>query len=187
MQDFDIKDPALAHQGAQRIERAWQELPVLGVPMHISATGDKHVIDAPHLAVAKDGCVLANSGYFDVEINIPALEALAVARRRPRPSVDEYTLADGRRLRLLAEGRLVNLASAEGHPSAVMDMGFADQLLCAVHLAAQPTRLAPQVHDVPSEIDHKVARLKLAAMGVQIDTLSEEQQRHLSSSQEGTS
>ncbi|NNG12457.1 MAG: adenosylhomocysteinase, partial [Halobacteria archaeon] len=99
----------------------------------ITATGDKHVIDRAHLEVMKDGCVLANSGHFNVEINIPALEALSVNSHRPRPSVDEYTLADGRTLRLLAEGRLVNLAAAEGHPSAVMDMSFANQVLCAVH------------------------------------------------------
>lgn len=152
----------------------------------VTATGDKHVVDHDHMVAMKDGCVLANSGHFNVEINIPALEALAVEKARPRPSVDEYRLADGRRLRLLAEGRLVNLAAAEGHPSAVMDMSFANQLLCAVHIAGRSTRLEPGVHDVPAEIDHEVARLKLAAMGMRIDSLTQAQQRYLASWQEGT-
>ncbi len=152
----------------------------------ITATGDKHVIDRAHLEVMKDGCVLANSGHFNVEINIPALEELSVNSRRPRPSVDEYTLADGRTLRLLAEGRLVNLAAAEGHPSAVMDMSFANQVLCAVYLAAANGRLEHRVHSVPAEIDQEVARLKLAAMGLHIDKLTPEQARYLSSWEEGT-
>ncbi len=152
----------------------------------VTATGDKHVVDQPHLEAAKDGCVLANSGHFNVEINIPALEAMAVTRTRPRPSVDEYTLRDGRRLRLLAEGRLVNLAAAEGHPSAVMDMSFANQLLCALYLAGREQRLEPRVHEVPLEIDREVARLKLAALCVAIDTLTDEQRRYLSSWEEGT-
>ncbi|HPE78934.1 MAG TPA: adenosylhomocysteinase [Gammaproteobacteria bacterium] len=152
----------------------------------VTATGDKHVVDAAHLQVAKDGCVLANSGHFNVEINIPALESMAVARHRPRPPVDEYTLADGRRLRLLAEGRLVNLAAAEGHPSAVMDMSFANQLLCAVHLAGRKQPLDAAVHAVPAEIDREVARLKLDAMDIRIDTLSAEQRHYLTSWQEGT-
>jgi adenosylhomocysteinase len=152
----------------------------------VTATGDKHVVDAEHLAVMKDGCVLANSGHFNVEINIPALEALASARHRPRGSVDEYTLSDGRRLRLLAEGRLVNLAAAEGHPSAVMDMSFANQVLCAVYLAGRPQRLENRVHEVPAEIDKEVARLKLTAMDIGIDTLTAEQSHYLASWQEGT-
>ena len=152
----------------------------------ITATGNKHVIDQAHLEVMKDGCVLANSGHFNVEINIPVLEAMSVSKHRPRPSVDEYTLNDGRKLRLLAEGRLVNLAAAEGHPSAVMDMSFANQVLCAVHLVSQPQKLDNQVHNVPAAIDQEVARLKLAAMNMQIDTLTEEQQQYLSSWQEGT-
>ena len=152
----------------------------------VTATGDKHVVDENHMQVMKDGCVLANSGHFNVEINIPALEALAVARHRPRPSVDEYKLADGRRLRLLAEGRLVNLAAAEGHPSAVMDMSFANQVLTAVYLATGERRLENTVHNVPAEIDREVAALKLAAMNIAIDTLTDEQQRYLTSWQEGT-
>ncbi len=152
----------------------------------ITATGDKHVVDQAHMEVMKDGCILANSGHFNVEINIPALEAMSINKQRPRPSVDEYTLADGRRLCLLAEGRLVNLAAAEGHPSAVMDMSFGNQLLCAVHLASQPQTLSHSVHNVPVDIDQEVARLKLAAMNIDIDTLTPLQQQYLSSWQEGT-
>jgi adenosylhomocysteinase len=152
----------------------------------VTATGDKHVIGRAHLEVMKDGCVLANSGHFNVEIDIPALEALAVDKRRPRASVEEYRLADGRRLCLLAEGRLVNLAAAEGHPSAVMDMSFANQVLCAVYLAGLERPLEPRVHEVPAELDREVAAMKLAAMGMAIDTLTTEQQRYLSSWREGT-
>jgi len=152
----------------------------------VTATGDKHVIDRQHFEVMKDGCVLANSGHFNVEINIPALQALSIDSRRPRASVEEYQLQDGRRLCLLAEGRLVNLAAAEGHPSAVMDMSFANQVLSAVYLATQQHKLACQVHMVPAELDQQVAALKLAAMDIHIDELSEEQQVYLSSWQEGT-
>jgi adenosylhomocysteinase len=152
----------------------------------VTATGDKHVVDRVHLEAMKDGCVLANSGHFNVEINIPALESMATHRQRPRASVDEYTLTDGRRIRLLAEGRLVNLAAAEGHPSAVMDMSFANQVLSAIYLAGSQRKLENKVHRVPTEIDEQVASLKLAAMGIQIDQLTEEQQHYLSSWQEGT-
>lgn len=152
----------------------------------VTATGDKHVVDKAHMEVMKDGCVLANSGHFNVEINIPALQAMAVSQHRPRPSVDEYRLTDGRRLCLLAEGRLVNLAAAEGHPSTVMDMSFANQVLCAVYLARQEYKLDNIVHDVPAEIDQEVARLKLTAMNIEIDELTEEQLKYLSSWQEGT-
>lgn len=152
----------------------------------VTATGDKHVVDRAHLEVMKDGCVLANSGHFNVEINIPALQAMAVEKQRPRASVEEYRLADGRRLRLLAEGRLVNLAAAEGHPSAVMDMSFANQVLCAVYLASRERKLDKRVCDVPADIDQEVARLKLAAMKISIDGLTAEQQDYLSSWEEGT-
>jgi adenosylhomocysteinase len=152
----------------------------------VTATGDKHVVDKVHMDAMKDGCVMANSGHFNVEINIPALEAMSREKHRPRTSVDEYLLHDGRRLRLLAEGRLVNLAAAEGHPSAVMDMSFANQVLCAIHMVNQRGKLTNAVHQVPSEIDQQVARLKLAAMHIHIDQLTEEQQRYLSSWQEGT-
>ncbi len=152
----------------------------------VTATGDKHVVDARHLAVARDGCVLANAGHFNVEINIPALEALAEGKTRPRPNVEEYQLRDGRRLRLLAEGRLVNLAAAEGHPSAVMDMSFANQVLAVRQLAEQGRELPPAVHAMPPELDAEVARRKLAAMDVHIDELTPEQRRYLASWQEGT-
>lgn len=152
----------------------------------VTATGDRHVVDAEHLAVMKDGCVLANAGHFNVEINIPALQAMSVDRQHPRTSVDEYYLDDGRRLRLLAEGRLVNLSAAEGHPSAVMDMSFANQVLSVLHLTRHAGGLDNSVHPVPTELDQEVARLKLAALGRSIDHLTKEQQRYLSSWQEGT-
>ena len=152
----------------------------------ITATGDKHVVDRAHMEVMKDGCVMANSGHFDVEVNIPALEALAVAKHRPRPYVDEYRLADGRTLRLLAEGRLVNLAAAEGHPATVMDMSFANQALCVEHLAQHSGKLGHEVHTVPADIDREVARLKLQAMALHIDLLTAEQETYLNSWQEGT-
>ena len=152
----------------------------------VTASGNKHVVGAAHLALAKDGCVLANSGHFNVEIDIPALEAMAASRRRVRQNVEEYCLADGRRLRLLAEGRLVNLAAAEGHPSSVMDMSFANQALCAAYLVQQRGRLANAVHDVPAAIDGEIARLKLASMNVAIDGLTAEQAAYLASWKEGT-
>jgi adenosylhomocysteinase len=152
----------------------------------VTATGDKNVIDAAHFAVMKDGCVIANAGHFDVEIDLPALRQLAVSRGAPRPSVEEFTLPDGRRIRLLAEGRLVNLAAAEGHPAAVMDMSFADQALCVAYIRENHARLANAVHPVPAEIDAHVARLKLAAMGAEIDELTGEQEAYLASWREGT-
>ena len=152
----------------------------------ISVTGDKHVIDTEHMQVMKDGCVLANAGHFNVEINIPALQTLSVSQSRPREYVDEYTLKDGRTLCLLAEGRLVNLAAAEGHPSAVMDMSFANQVLAAIYLVNNKGKLDNVVHSVAAEIDHEIARLKLAAMNIHIDQLTDEQQRYLASWQEGT-
>ncbi len=152
----------------------------------VTATGDKHVIDRPHLEVMKDGAILANSGHFNVEINIPALESMAVRKRRVRPFLDEYTLRDGRRLYLIGEGRLVNLAAAEGHPSAVMDMSFANQALSVLYIKEHHRELAPQVYSVPEEIDKRIASLKLHSMGIEIDTLTEEQRRYLESWEEGT-
>jgi len=152
----------------------------------LTVTGDKHVIDKVHMEVMKDGCVLANAGHFNVEINIPALEAMSIKKNRPRVSVDEYTLKDGRVIRLLAEGRLVNLAAAEGHPSAVMDMSFANQVLCAIHMLKHHGKLDNTVHNVPAEIDQGIAKLKLEAMGINIDQLTGAQQKYLSSWQEGT-
>ena len=130
--------------------------------------------------------MLANAGHFNVEINIPALESLSTGKTRPREFVDEYVMKDGRKLRLLAEGRLVNLAAAEGHPSAVMDMSFANQVLSAIYMLEQQGRLTNEVHTVPARIDQEIAQLKLAAMNISIDQLTTEQQHYLSSWQEGT-
>ena len=152
----------------------------------VTVTGDKHVIDRAHFEVMKDGCVIANAGHFNVEINIPALEAMAVSKTSPRPGVEEYVLTDGRRIRLLAEGRLVNLAAAEGHPAAVMDMSFANQALSVAWLAAHAGELSAAVHSVPRQIDQEVARLKLAALGMTIDRLTDEQSAYLNSWEEGT-
>jgi adenosylhomocysteinase len=152
----------------------------------VTATGDKHVIDETHFEVMKDGCVLANSGHFNVEINIPELEALAEHKRQVRPYVEEYRLAGGRRLYLLAEGRLVNLSAAEGHPAAVMDMSFANQAFAARYLVSERGKLASKVHTVPATIDQDIARLKLEAMDIHIDSLTGEQTEYLSSWREGT-
>jgi len=152
----------------------------------ITTTGDKNVIDKAHLQVMKDGAILANSGHFNVEINIPALEGLAQSKQRIRLFVDEYTLKDRRRLYLLGEGRLVNLAAAEGHPASVMDMSFANQALCLEYIVKNKGKLKPKVYPVPEEIDKQVARLKLNSMGISIDTLTPAQKQYLSSWQEGT-
>ncbi len=152
----------------------------------ITATGDINAIDKGHLSQMKDGAILANSGHFNVEINIPALEKLAKAKRQIRPFVDEYTLADGRRLYLLGEGRLINLTAAEGHPASVMDMSFANQALCLEHLIKNKGNLQPKVYPVPEEIDNEVGRLKLKAMNINIDSLTQEQKKYLESWEEGT-
>ena len=152
----------------------------------VTATGDIHVIDRQHFEVMKDGAILANTGHFNVEINVAALEAMAQSKRRVRDFVDEYTMPDGRRLYLLAEGRLVNLAAAEGHPASVMDMSFANQALSVEYLVKHGRELQPQVYRVPQHIDEQVARLKLASMGVEIDHLTPEQERYLHSWEMGT-
>jgi adenosylhomocysteinase len=152
----------------------------------ITVTGDKNVINKAHLNLMKDGAILANSGHFNMEINIPALESLAQSKRRIRPLVDEYTLSDGRRLYLLAEGRLVNLAAAEGHPASVMDMSFANQALCLEYMVKNRGKLEIKVHPVPEEIDKQVARLKLQSMGINIDSLTPEQNKYMTSWEEGT-
>jgi adenosylhomocysteinase len=153
----------------------------------ITSTGDINVIDERHFKVMKDGAIVANSGHFNVEINIPKLEEMAQEPpRRVRPFVDEYTLLDGRHIYLLAEGRLVNLAAAEGHPSAVMDMSFANQALCAEFMLNHADELEPTVYDVPQEIDQQIAHLKLQAMGVEIDVLTPEQEAYLASWEAGT-
>jgi adenosylhomocysteinase len=151
-----------------------------------TATGDIKVIDGEDFEVMKDGAIVANSGHFNVEIDIPALEALAVEKRQPRPFIDQYILKDGRRINLLGEGRLINLASAEGHPSAVMDMSFANQALASEFLLQNEGKLPAGVHALPKEVDREIAALKLKAMGVAIDELTAEQAKYLSSWEEGT-
>jgi len=151
-----------------------------------TATGDKNVIARAAIERLKDGAILANTGHFNVEIEIPALRELAVATREARREVEEFEFADGRRAYLIGEGRLVNLAAAEGHPAAVMDMSFANQALSAEYVVANADELEPRVYVVPEEIDREIARLKLESMGVEIDSLTEEQARYLSSWDEGT-
>ncbi|MGN9836872.1 adenosylhomocysteinase [Nonomuraea sp. H19] len=150
--------------------------------LFITVTGNRDVIRAEHLSVMKDGAILANAGHFDVEIDVRALDELAhEVHRGVRPNTDEYVMPDGRRLLLLAEGRLVNLTAAEGHPAAVMDMSFSAQALAVAWLAGERANLAPGVYDVPEAIDHEVARLKLNATGIAIDTLTAEQEDYLHS------
>lgn len=151
----------------------------------VTATGDTSVIRKEHMQKMKDGTILANSGHFNVEINMKDLEELAKSRRTIRPNLEEYTLKDGRRLYLLADGRLVNLASAEGHPSEVMDMSFANQALCTENLA-KTKKKPPKVYPVPKEIDETVAKLKLKAMKVDIDELTDEQKKYLGTWEAGT-
>ena len=152
----------------------------------VSATGDIHVIDKPHFEVMKDGAILGNSGHFNVEINIPALEEMSVKKRKIRRFLDEYTLADGRRIYLAGEGRLINLAAAEGHPASVMDMSFANQALGAEYIKENAKKLEKKVYGVPEHIDKEIARLKLESMGIEIDHLTEEQEKYLRSWQVGT-
>jgi adenosylhomocysteinase len=152
----------------------------------ITVTGDINVIDAPAFASIKSGAIICNSGHFNSEINIPWLEAQAVEKTELKPLVVEYTLADGRTVILLAEGRLINLSAAEGHPAEVMDLSFADQALSAEYLAQHGGQLAAGVHPEPDEIDESIARLKLAALGIEIDSLTAEQQAYLNSWQMGT-
>ena len=154
--------------------------------LFITLTGGVKAIGRDHLEVMKDGAIVANSGHFNVEIDIEALEEMADGKQRVRPSVEEYLMMDGRRLYLLAEGRLVNLAAAEGHPSAVMDMSFANQALVVEYLAQAAHTLAPEVHPVPRDIDEEVGRLKLRSMGITIDSLTREQQEYLASWEAGT-
>jgi adenosylhomocysteinase len=152
----------------------------------VTVTGDIHVLRAEHFAVMKDGAVLANAGHFDVEIDLAALEAAARSRRRVRPNLEEWRLADGRSLYVAAEGRLVNLAAAEGHPADVMDMSFADQALAAEWLAANAGKLEPRVYRLPEYLDAEVARIKLQSLGGGLDTLTPEQERYLRSWELGT-
>ncbi len=180
-------DPLKALEAAMD---GFRVLPMLvaaaGSDFIVTATGDKNVLDQPHFAVMKNGCVIANSGHFNVEINIPALEKMTLNKHSPRNHVEAYQLKDGREIRLLAQGRLVNLAAAEGHPATVMDMSFANQALSIAYLWQQGVNLETLVYPVPTAIDQQVATMKLAAMGINIDRLSAEQRAYLSSWKEGT-
>jgi adenosylhomocysteinase len=151
-----------------------------------TATGDKSVITGKHMERMKDGAILSNTGHFNVEVEIPALRQLATETRKAREFVEEFELEDGKRLFLIAEGRLVNLSSAEGHPASVMDMSFANQALSAEYVVTNAANLERRVYPVPSEIDTEIARLKLGTLGVQIDTLTDEQAKYLASWDEGT-
>jgi adenosylhomocysteinase len=151
----------------------------------VTATGDVNVIRKEHMQKMKDGAIIANSGHFNVEISLKDLESLSKAKRTIRPNLEEYTLEDGRKIHLLAEGRLVNLSAAEGHPSEVMDMSFANQALCAEYLA-KTAKLPPKVYNVPAEIDESVSKLKLKSMGVEIDHLTAEQKKYLAAWELGT-
>ena len=154
--------------------------------LFITVTGGLKGVAKKHLEVMPDGAIIANSGHFNVEIDIPALESMSNGKREIRPFVDEYTLKDGRKIYLLGEGRLINLAAAEGHPSSVMDMSFANQALSMEYLATSKDKLAPGVYPVPPENDMEIGRLKLRSMGIEIDTLSAEQKHYLESWEEGT-
>jgi adenosylhomocysteinase len=152
----------------------------------VTLTGDINVVDQKHFEVMKDGAIIANSGHFNVEINIPALEKMATRKTLVRPFVEQYDLPDGRRLHILGEGRLINLASAEGHPASVMDMSFANQALSAEYMVKNSDKLEKKVYSVPADIDAEIARLKLHGMGIKIDTLTEDQVKYLNSWEEGT-
>jgi len=180
-------DPISALEAAMD---GFQVMPLLDASalgdVFITLTGNRHVLDRAHFARMKAGAILANSGHFNVEINIPALEKMAVSKRRTRQFVDEYALAGGRCIYLLGEGRLINLAAAEGHPASVMDMSFANQALGLEYLVKNKGRLKPDVYPVPLETDNEVGRLKLKSMNIDIDKLTREQQRYLGSWEEGT-
>ena len=181
-------DPTRALEAAMdgfRVMRLEDAAPIADIV--ITVTGDINVVDRVHIERFKDGAIIANSGHFNDEINLAAFDDLATGVTKPRPFVDTYAMHDGRNLHVLAEGRLLNLAAAEGHPAAVMDMSFANQALCAEHIARHHAELDTRVHDVPLEIDREVARLKLEAMGVRIDVLTPEQERYLASWESGTS
>jgi len=179
-----------AVRGLEAIMDGFQVMPIgeaakIG-KIFVTLTGNKNVIRKEHFDVMLDGAVVANSGHFNVELDIPGLEALSTKKRKVREFLEEYLLHDGRRVYLLGEGRLINLAAAEGHPASVMDMSFANQALAAEYLVKHHGELKPQVYVVPPEIDQEIARLKLAAMGIKIDELTDEQETYLSSWAEGT-
>ncbi len=180
-------DPIIALEAAMD---GFQVMPLLDAAglgdVFITLTGNRHVLDKKHFARMKDGAIMANSGHFNVEINIPALEGLSKSKRRTRQFVDEYVLADGRRVYLLGEGRLINLTAAEGHPASVMDMSFANQALGLEYLVKNKGKLKPDVYPVPLELDNEVGRLKLKSMDISIDSLTREQQKYINSFEEGT-
>jgi adenosylhomocysteinase len=179
-----------ALRGLQAVMDGFRVMPIAEAArqgdVFVTATGDKHVLRREHFEVMKDGAILANTGHFDVEIDIPQLRDLAGGSSVARPMVEQFDLPDGRRIFLLAEGRLVNLAAAEGHPAAVMDMSFANQSLAAEHIARHHGELEKRVYTVPRELDDEVARLKLASMGIEIDSLTDEQRGYLASWDQGT-
>jgi adenosylhomocysteinase len=180
-------DPVRALSAAMNGHRVMtsQEAAAIG-DVFLTATGDIHVFREEHFAVMRDGAILANAGHFDVEIDLVALDRMAASRRRIRDGLEEYVLDDGRRILVIAEGRLVNLSAAEGHPADVMDMSFADQALAAEWLAVHAASLDPDVYTLPRALDEEVARLKLAAMGGTLEELTSEQVAYLASWQEGT-
>ena len=177
-------------RGLEAVMDGFQVMPIAQAApigdIFVTVTGDVNVLDRPSFDVMKSGAVLANSGHFDAEINLKVLAEMSESRRGLRPFVEEYRLTDGRALVVLAEGRLVNLGAAEGHPASVMDMSFANQALCAEYMVQNHASLSNAVYDVPRVIDDEIARLKLDAMGVRIDTLTEEQERYLNSWELGT-
>jgi len=180
-------DPVRALEAAMEGHRVMKMLDAAAIgDIFVTVTGDINVLDKKHLRKMKDGAILANSGHFNAEINIKALEDMAETKRRVRPFVDEYTLEDGRNLYLLGEGRLINLAAAEGHPASVMDMSFANQALAGEWIADNHAKLKPGVYTLPAEIDREIARLKLQAMGMGLDTLTPEQEKYLASWELGT-
>ena len=152
----------------------------------VTVTGDRDVLRPEHFAVMKDGAILANSGHFDIEVDLSGLAGMTLERRLARPNVEEFTLEDGRRLFVVASGRLVNLGAAEGHPAAVMDMSFANQALCLEWVAKNAGSLQPKVYEVPPDIDREIARMKLESMGIAIDTLTDAQREYLTSWTVGT-
>jgi adenosylhomocysteinase len=152
----------------------------------VTVTGNKTVINKEHFELMKNGAIVANSGHFNVEIDIPALEKMASSRRQIREFVEEFALKDGKRIYLLGDGRLINLAAAEGHPASVMDMSFANQALCVEYLVKNHKQMGKKVYAVPEDLDKRVAKLKLESMGIKIDRLTPEQEEYLASWSEGT-
>ncbi len=180
-------DPVRALEAAMEGHRVMKMADVAPIgDLFVTVTGDINVIDRKHMKKMKDGAIMANSGHFNAEINIEALEEMAETKRRVRPFVDEYALEDGRSLFLLGEGRLINLAAAEGHPASVMDMSFANQALAGEWIVENHSKLKPGVYTLPAELDREIARLKLASMDMGLDTLTAEQEKYLSSWELGT-